>query len=214
MSFIPIIEAYLEQQNYQPIDLSAETLEKHHVNASSQEELRNYLLQQTILYPNKIFFGGYLEKRNLYQGKKLFEEIEVRNIHLGVDFWAEAGTRIFCPFDAEVVVSTYNKGQGNYGGTIILKHQQNQQIVYTLYGHLSKASIQQYKAFTPINQGNLFCELGEPNENGGYVPHLHFQVMLEIDENELDYPGVCSQNKLSFYKKNCPNPLTYLGFKN
>ena len=214
MSFIPIIENQLIEDDFQSIDLSAETLDNHQVNASSQEELSNYLLQQARLYPNKLFYGGYLEKRNLYQGKELFEENEVRDIHLGIDFWANAGTGILCPFDAQVVVARYNKGKGNYGGTIILKHQQGQEFFYTLYGHLSKASVQQYQVNALIQKGSLFCRLGEPSENGGYIPHLHFQVMLEIDENELDYPGVCSQNKLSFYKNNCPNPLTYLGFKN
>lgn len=214
MSFIPIVEGYLNKENYQAIDLSTETLEQLNLDASVEGELQNHFIQQAKLHPNKVFYGGYLEKRNLYQGKQLFAENEIRNIHLGIDFWAPANTGIICPFEAEVVVSAYNEGVGDYGGTIILKHQLENRNFYTLYGHLSKDSLQQNLKTSHVQKGNVFCRLGEASENGGYVPHLHFQVILELDENNQDYPGVCSQNKLLFYQKNCPNPLAYLGFKN
>jgi len=42
--------------------------------------------------------------------------------------------------------------------------------------------------------------------NGDYAPHLHFQIIIDMEEKTGDYPGVCSENKLEFYKNNCPNP--------
>lgn len=63
-----------------------------------------------------------------------------------------------------------------------------------------------------IVKGDAIAQLGGPQENGNYAPHLHFQIILSIDDKKGDYPGVCSEKELQFYKENCPNPLNYLGF--
>ena len=43
-------------------------------------------------------------------------------------------------------------------------------------------------------------------ENGDYPPHLHFQIILDIENFYGDYPGVCSENDLKYYSQNCPDP--------
>ena len=48
--------------------------------------------------------------------------------------------------------------------------------------------------------------LGESLVNVDYAPHLHFQLIRDMEGNLGDYPGVSSKRKLEFYIDNCPNP--------
>ena len=54
--------------------------------------------------------------------------------------------------------------------------------------------------------GAIIATLGDASVNGDYPPHLHFQIIRDIQGFEGDYPGVCSKNELDFYLENCPNP--------
>ena len=81
---------------------------------------------------------------------------------------------------------------------------------YTLYGHLSLKSISHLKVGMAFKQGDLLGDLGKPDVNGDYPPHLHFQIIKDIQEFKGDYPGVCSKKHLDFYLKNCPDPNTLL----
>jgi hypothetical protein len=48
--------------------------------------------------------------------------------------------------------------------------------------------------------------LGLPPINGDYAPHLHFQIIIDMENKKGDYPGVCSSKTLAFYLQNCPDP--------
>ena len=62
-----------------------------------------------------------------------------------------------------------------------------------------------------MKQGDEIAQLGDSSINGDYAPHLHFQIIKDMQNNFGDYPGVCSLNQLSFFKENCPNPMELLG---
>jgi murein DD-endopeptidase MepM/ murein hydrolase activator NlpD len=94
-----------------------------------------------------------------------------------------------------------------------LKHQIKNQEFYTLFGHLSLESITNLKVGTLFKKGQQLATLGKPEVNGDYAPHLHFQIIKNIGDFSGDYPGVCSENDLDFYKKNCPNPNLLLKIK-
>ena len=200
-----IIENAEDIQDYAPVDLSETNLKAKNINPSNHEELQAYLDHENTENKSKVLYGGYLEKRNLYANSTLFNAEEIRNIHLGLDFWATAGTKIKAPLDAVVFAAHYNGGEGNYGGTIILKHQFNEITFFSLYGHLSKDSLN-FTQGQNIKKGEYFCKLGEVHENGNYVPHLHFQWIVNLDAKAKDYPGVCSENQIEFYAKNSPKP--------
>jgi len=85
---------------------------------------------------------------------------------------------------------------------------------YTLYGHLSLKSISHLKVGMAFKQGDLLGDLGKPDVNGDYPPHLHFQIIKDIQEFKGDYPGVCSKKDLAFYLNNCPDPNTLLKLRN
>jgi len=95
------------------------------------------------------------------------------------------------------------EGSGNYGPTVILFHPTEK--IYSLYGHLGNADLLHLEAGAPIAKGQLLCHLGEPHENGGWPPHLHFQLIRDMQGFKGDYPGVCSLRDLNFYANNCPD---------
>ena len=55
--------------------------------------------------------------------------------------------------------------------------------------------------------------LGVASVNGDYAPHLHFQIIRDLEDNFGDYPGVASENNIPFYKRNCPDPNLLLKLK-
>lgn len=160
------------------------------------------------LHPNQIITGGYLEKRALYTSDiyNTNNSAEKRNIHLGVDFWLPENTPIHTPFKGKVVYAMHQKEHKGYGGFVILKHTFNEISFYTLYGHLSKKSCDNLLVGTVIEKGKLIGVLGDYEENGKWVPHLHFQLMLSLLNYKNDFPGVALESEIEYWKTICPNP--------
>lgn len=158
---------------------------------------------------DKIGLGGYLEHRVIYETFDNFAttSADFRNIHLGMDFWTKAGTPVFAPLDGKVHSFQVNHGAGNYGPTIILHHPAEN--IYSLYGHLSMADLCPLEIGLPISAGQKLCHLGNSDENGGWPPHLHFQLIRDMQGFQGDYPGVCSQRDADYYTNNCPSPSRY-----
>ncbi|HEX9955995.1 MAG TPA: peptidoglycan DD-metalloendopeptidase family protein, partial [Fibrella sp.] len=123
--------------------------------------------------------GGYGENRIIYRNSGHFTPTgdEPRTIHLGVDFWAKAGTPVFVPVDGLVHSFADNSGYANYGPTIILEHQSEGFPRYSLYGHLSRASLANLYEGKVVKAGEKLAELGPYPENGDWPPHLHIQLM-------------------------------------
>ena len=148
-----------------------------------------------------------MEKRALYRPSTNFKnEANERDIHLGLDFWSNALTTIYAPLDGIVHSFKYNDAHLDYGATIILQHKLDGLVFYTLYGHLTLASLNNLKKGILIKKGTPFTAMGEPHENGGWVPHLHFQIIKDMMGKEGDFPGVASEKEIEFYSKNSPNP--------
>ena len=160
--------------------------------------------------PNKILAGGYLEPRPLYTANK-YDKIgnsgrESRTIHLGLDLWLSASTAVHALFDAEVVIAVNNAEEKGYGGLIVLKHHLADFDFYTLYGHLTIASVVDKKIGQIIEKGDCIGHLGSYPENGNWAPHLHFQIMLSLLGRATDFPGVTYFKQLNIWKGICPDP--------
>ena len=160
--------------------------------------------------------GGYLENRKVYARSRVFDAAasteEPRTLHLGIDIWGKAGTPVMAPLDG-IVHSTGNHPEyGNYGATIILQHEMEGSTFFTLYGHLAFADLD-IKMGEKVKAGQAFAHFGMPEENGQWPPHLHFQVIGDLQGNLGDYPGVCAPSKVEFYKGNCPDPTHLLAWQ-
>jgi murein DD-endopeptidase MepM/ murein hydrolase activator NlpD len=205
---IKVIDSFIPYSKYTPIDLSIANTDLSKIDLVNAEIFETFIENYLRKNNSKVAFGGYNEERNLYKSSLIFndEENEERNIHIGMDLWIKAGTPVLAALDGTVYGFDYNTGAGNYGPTIILKHSLQNQTFYTLYGHLSLESIEDIEIGTLFKKGQLLATLGDVAVNGGYSPHLHFQIIKNIGENFSDYPGVCNKNDLEYYLKNCPNP--------
>ncbi|MFD0940514.1 peptidoglycan DD-metalloendopeptidase family protein [Pedobacter boryungensis] len=159
----------------------------------------------------KYGIGGYNEHRTIYSRSTHFDTVEEpRRLHLGIDIWAPAETPIYNFYDAKVHSFHFNDNFGDYGATIILQYQLDDLILYALYGHLSLASLTGLQEGEFIPKGKQFASFGIPAENGYWPPHLHFQLMFDMEGFKGDYPGVCQFSKRNVYLSNCPDPALIL----
>jgi len=159
--------------------------------------------------------GGYGEDRSIYT-QTLFapDGEEPRTIHLGIDVFAPAGADVVTPLSGRVHSSRINEAEGDYGPTIILEHAPVAGLKFhTLYGHLSRDSLKGLKPGTAFMAGEKIAELGTRRENGGWAPHLHFQIILDIGLAKGDYPGVCRRSEQAHWLSICPDPSRLLGLQ-
>ena len=158
----------------------------------------------------RLGIGGYAEHRTVYNRSTLFDAPqageEPRRLHLGVDIWGPAGTPVFAFMGGMVHSFAFNDHYGDYGATMILLHQLDGLPFYTLYGHVSLPDIQKLSSGQYISIGQKIAHFGKPAENGHWPPHLHFQVILDMELKEGDYPGVCKYSERDKYLANCPDP--------
>jgi murein DD-endopeptidase MepM/ murein hydrolase activator NlpD len=131
---------------------------------------------------------------------------EPRRLHLGVDIWGPAGTPVYAFMGGMIHSFAFNAPYGDYGATLILLHQLDGAPFYSLYGHLSLRDIQNVSAGQYISIGDTIGHFGELPENGHWPPHLHFQIILDMELKEGDYPGVCRFSEKEKYLANCPDP--------
>lgn len=165
------------------------------------------------LQQNKATYGvgGYNEHRTIYSRSEHFDTLEEpRRLHLGTDIWGAAGTPVYNFYKAKVHSFKFNDNFGDYGATIILQYQLNDLVLYALYGHLSLQSLQGLAEGQLIPAGKQFATFGVKEENGDWPPHLHFQLIFDMEGRKGDYPGVCRFSIRENYLKNCPDPALIL----
>lgn len=159
----------------------------------------------------KYGIGGYNEHRTIYSLSNHFDaEGEPRRLHLGIDIWAPTETPIYNFYDATVHSFAFNDNHGDYGATIILQYQLADLILFALYGHLSLASLGGLQEGQFIPAGKQFATFGIAAENGHWPPHLHFQLMFDMQGMKGDYPGVCQFSMRADFLSNCPDPALIL----
>jgi murein DD-endopeptidase MepM/ murein hydrolase activator NlpD len=211
-----ILNPSIPASDYVHLDLSNTNTALQNIDVSSSKALENFISNHIASNKAKVAYGGYLETRHIYRRSthfNNFKPLNERNIHLGLDLWIAAETLVYTPLEGVVHSFKNNTMFGDYGPTIILKHQIQAISFYTLYGHLSLKSIQNIRVGQTFKQGEQIATLGDASVNGDYPPHLHFQVIRDIQDYVGDYPGVCSKKDLEFYRNNCPDPKLLLGLK-
>jgi 4-aminobutyrate aminotransferase-like enzyme/Ser/Thr protein kinase RdoA (MazF antagonist) len=163
----------------------------------------------------RIWLGYYHEPRLIYTEaafrKGPWRASDRRTVHLAVDAFTTAGTPMFAPLRGTVFVAEYRDGHLDYGGVIILRHETPQgDPFYTLYGHLDPEFLDRLEVGQVIEKGEEFCRLGDPSMNGGWAPHVHFQLALTTEGIEADWPGVGDPDEMYLWRALCPNPAALL----
>jgi murein DD-endopeptidase MepM/ murein hydrolase activator NlpD len=189
-----------------PFDLTAANLELTAAIIADTAAFSSYIDQQLEKKKCRYGIGGYNEHRTIYARSTHFDTAdEPRRLHLGVDIWGEAGTPVSVPLSGVIHSFRFNDHYGDYGATIILQHQLEDLTFYTLYGHLNLLSLTGLQAGTPVTGGQIIASFGSPAENGHWPPHLHFQVIIDLEGMNGDYPGVCKYSEREKYLTNCPD---------
>ncbi len=200
-----------------PINLSKNNTDLTEEIYSDTKSFSSYIDTKRNELGAKFLIGGYAELRDMYKRSLLFDEEkkygiekpvaeEPRRLHIGIDIWGQKGTKIYTPVGGTVHSFAFNKNFGDYGATIILQHQLDTIVFHTLYGHLSVKDIAHLKEGKYMGRGELLAHFGESKDNGNWAPHLHFQIIADMELKEGDYPGVCKVSEKEKYLHNCPNP--------
>ncbi len=183
------------------------------------------LLSEEMKAQKAVFgLGRYGEARIVYTTKNFRPAgrpyAEGRTVHLGIDVFAAAGTPVFAPFEGTVIFARDNAERLDYGPTIILEHRADAAgpggeplVFWTLYGHLGRASLEGMTPGRAVKKGERIGTVGTMPENGGWPPHLHFQVILDLFDEQGNYPGVCRASEWDVWRAICPNPNLILGLE-
>ncbi|MFM8628396.1 MAG: aminotransferase class III-fold pyridoxal phosphate-dependent enzyme, partial [Candidatus Nanopelagicus sp.] len=163
----------------------------------------------------EVSIGYYCENRNVYQGEAFNPASEsARTFHLGVDIGMPAGTSIYAPLDGVIELFNNNSTYLDYGPVVILRHKTDQGIPFwTLYGHLSIDSIPDWKIGKEIKAGDLIGRMGKEEENVGWPPHTHFQLLTDLCGMGIDIYGVAPRDEISLWRGISLNPNLILGIE-
>lgn len=135
--------------------------------------------------------GLYGENRTVYATPQFADaaSAERRTIHLGIDVFAPAATPVHAPLPGRVKHLTYNADPLDYGHTLILEHDLDGLRFFTLYGHLA-ATLPGLHPTAEVAAGQIIAHLGDWPENGGWAPHLHFQIITDLLATSGNFFGV------------------------
>jgi 4-aminobutyrate aminotransferase-like enzyme len=117
-----------------------------------------------------------------------------------MDLFVEPGSSLRAPVDGVVHTVANNSAPLDYGPLVILRHETSDgEEFFTLYGHLSKDSLAGLEAGQRVARGQRFARVGAEHENGGWAPHVHFQIILDLLELGADFPGVAYASQRSVW---------------
>ncbi|HET8967028.1 MAG TPA: aminotransferase class III-fold pyridoxal phosphate-dependent enzyme [Candidatus Acidoferrum sp.] len=160
--------------------------------------------------------GLYNEARSLYttaqyDGDEAHAN-ERRTIHLGLDLFVIPGTAVCAPLDGTIHLLAENTAELDYGPLVILRHLTGDgEEFFTLYGHLTRETLRELKPGQAITRGEIFARVGTLHENGGWPPHLHFQVILDLLDRGAEFAGVARASERTVWTSLCPDPNLLLG---
>lgn len=162
-------------------------------------------------------YGGYLEDRSiLWNGSYLSNTGAY--LHLGIDCNVPIGTPVHADFDARVIYADHDPDQsGGWGGRVVLDpHLIPRSDYVIMYAHLSRAA-ETIREDTLILKHALIGHVGTREENGGWYPHVHVQMvereffkrLIERDELHL-LDGYASEGDIEVIRRLFPDPTPFL----
>ena len=217
-SFAPVMGPDVDLSTSLVFDLSVGSPDRALLGGSVDvEDLAGDIFKQMESAGAEAGIGRYNEARQVYTADQFivdFDEMpERRTIHLGMDVFLPAGSPVFAPMEGTVHSFQNNTQSLDYGPCIILEHatEDTGQVFYTLYGHLSAESLIGLHEGKPIGQGERFASFGDSSVNGGWPPHLHFQIVTDMLGNRGDFPGVGGPGQRNVWLSLSPDPNAILG---
>ncbi len=166
-------------------------------------------------HPCELGVGLWLERRDVYAGDAFESRLirgQQRNTHLGIDLFLPAGTPLRAPLDGRVVSAAVDTMTQGFGGVLLLQHEPEAGLVFfSLWGHLDPASMGGLADGADVKQGDEIAQLGRPGVNGGWPPHLHFQLLTLPFAQADEVPGACEADLADVWAELAPDPSRFLG---
>ncbi len=171
----------------------------------------------------RVAVGEYDEPRLLYVSELFetegFEGAEWRTVHIGLDLFADAGCPVRTPVAGRIKSVRNNVGPRDYGPTVVVEHSVKDDdgvpfSFYTLYGHLDSETLASTHPGQPVAAGTTIGRLGNPAVNGGWPPHVHFQIVVDLLDREGEFPGVARPSDRRVWTSLSPAPHLLAGVPN
>ena len=159
--------------------------------------------------------GPWGEKRAIYAGQmfqsKLIQNVR-RNRHLGLDIFADAGTAVLTPLGGRVVDVVIEREPLGYGCAVLIEHEPEPGVRFaSLWGHLSHGTAEHLAKGQKLAAGDVIGRLGDAKENGGWLPHLHLQLVAYATDDLAPIPGVGEEAYLDLWEKLYPPAYEFAG---
>jgi murein DD-endopeptidase MepM/ murein hydrolase activator NlpD len=191
-------------------DFSSNNPKNLEYNLLDFEEFNTMIFDELEASNHQWGIGRYLEERKTLL--RAYPNIikEKRYYHLGLDIIVPYNTPMYAPLEAEVYKTGKETAIGNYGGYIILKHDINGVVFYSLYGHLKTPHL--LNVGDKVKAGQKFAHIGQESDSGGWFCHVHLQILTQaaIDAGYEDW-GYISPELLPKVETYFPSP--YFLFK-
>jgi len=164
----------------------------------------------------RVGVGRYDEARLLYLGPGYYADGNDRDvprtIHIGLDLFVEPGTPVLAPLEGVVDSVRDNGMDRDYGPTVILRHNPpGGPVFHTLYGHLARAVLDGSRPGMLVDRGQAIATVGDLDVNGGWPPHLHFQLITDLLDRDGEFPGVARSDQRAVWKSLSPDPNLITG---
>lgn len=212
-AFAPVIRPAIEKPKVLALDLTTASPDAAAwavLDAAGAERLIN---QRVAEAGADFAIGLYGEDRPVYKGDAFAAGPAQRTVHLGIDLFAPAGEAVHAPFAGAVAFIHDDAVAFGFGPTVLLEHRSDQgDVFWTLYGHLSRPSVQKLFPGQRIAAGEAFAALGAAAENGNWSPHLHFQVVTDHLGLEGRMHGVGVRDHFQVWRAVSPDPSVVFGF--
>jgi len=211
-SIAHVVDPDLASEAAVVIDLSIGSLE-----LGTAEELADVETATRVLFRRledagaEVGIGRYNEARGFYTSPLFSTQAndgpEWRTVHLGIDLFMKAGSPIYAPLAGTVHSFRNNDQPLDYGPTIILRHQTSDGTeFFTLYGHLSVDSLHDLSVGKLVRAGDQIAKVGTYPTNGGWAPHVHFQLIVDMLDRDGEFPGVAAPSQRAVWLSLSPDP--------
>ncbi|MBI3405128.1 MAG: aminotransferase class III-fold pyridoxal phosphate-dependent enzyme [Acidobacteria bacterium] len=218
-SFASVVKPDPQEARLRVLDLSAGSLElPSAIDPADAIAFTKWMFDEIYRGESEIGIGRYAEPRLCYRAEQFSvrgnDGPEARTVHIGLDLFQEAGSPIFAPLAGVVHSFADNVKPLDYGPTIILQHDAGGIPFYTLYGHLSRTSLEGLREGIRIERGQKIATMGDATENGGWPPHLHFQIITDMLGRRGDFPGVAAPSEREIWQSVSPDPTLIVQIPN
>ena len=170
-------------------------------DAFHRQEFNKSVLEHTNA---RYLIGRYGENRIDILGRGSHIAKEGRTYHLAIDIFSRDQEPVYAPCDGEIVVSSYEPGEHNYGNYVILRPS-DESLPYIFFGHLDATH---RHPLGSVQAGEQIGRLGsyEQLENGGWSIHLHLQLLRELPPAGQSPIGYSTLDDLPANQLRFPDP--------